>query len=121
MRRTRRFRPHILEPPNPRAHSLDQCVWRYSSDSTSSARAKVVFGVDGPEEKVWGMQGDGDGEIEDEDVVAEDAESSGEEEPPDFDADEDVDDEEDGCQSVPQANSEQGPHGHSSQPRNLSK
>ncbi|KAJ8082925.1 hypothetical protein PM082_008782 [Marasmius tenuissimus] len=84
--------------------------------SISTARAKVVFGVDGLEEKIWGMRDDDDDDDEDESEdddeeeeedsdVEEDAESSEEEGdgPPDSDTDED-DDEEEG---VPQASSEQ--------------
>ncbi|KAK1231064.1 hypothetical protein PQX77_005823 [Marasmius sp. AFHP31] len=83
--------------------------------SISTARAKVVFGVDGLEEKIWGMRDDVDGdedESDDEDEeeeedsdVGEDAESSEEEGegPPDSDSDEDEDVDEG---DIPQASPE---------------
>ncbi|KAL0569015.1 hypothetical protein V5O48_012950 [Marasmius crinis-equi] len=68
--------------------------------SISTARAKVIFGVDGLEEKVWGLRDDfrlgHENDPEDEDESEEEAESEGEEESDDDDGSEEDDSEEEG-------------------------
>ena len=73
--------------------------------SISTARAKVIFGVDGMEEKVWGMRDDGDEEESEEDE-AEESEGDDDEdedggEDDDDDDDENEDENEDGDEGGP--------------------